>query len=90
MSLIMRQLLKYGINLLDKENITQDQVEYVYKKWGSGVAERLVRMLEDETKRARDTLERLKKGGKIPAEDKPRTKRRKHRGRNRALTRRKP
>ena len=59
--LIVPQFLKYAINLLDKENITQDQVEYVYKKWGSGVAERLVRMLEDETKRARDALEKLKK-----------------------------
>jgi hypothetical protein len=31
MSFMMKQLLKYGINLLDKENITQDQIEYVYK-----------------------------------------------------------
>ena len=57
----MKQLLKYGINVLDKENITEDQIEYVYKKWGAGVAERLVKMLEDETKRAKATLERLKK-----------------------------
>jgi hypothetical protein len=60
MSFIVNQFLKYGISLLDKENITQDQIEYVYKKWGLGVAERLVQMLEDETKMARDTLERLK------------------------------
>ncbi len=65
MSFMMRQLLKYGINILDKENITQDQIEYVYKKWGVGVAERLVRMLEDETKRARDALERLKSQKKL-------------------------
>ena len=64
MSFIVNQLLKYGINVLDKENITQDQIEYVYKKWGRGVAERLVQMLEDETKRARDTLERLKESQK--------------------------
>jgi 2,3-bisphosphoglycerate-independent phosphoglycerate mutase len=56
----MKQLLKYGINVLDKENVTQDQIEYVYKKWGRSVAERLVEMLEDETKRAREVLERLK------------------------------
>lgn len=61
MSFIVNQMLKYGINVLDKENITQDQVEYAYKKWGEGVAERLVKMLEDETKRARATLEKLKK-----------------------------
>jgi len=60
MGFIVNQFLKYGINLLDKENITQDQIEYVYKKWGISVAERLVQMLEDETRRARDTLERLK------------------------------
>ena len=60
MSFIVNQLIKYGINVLDKENITQDQIEYVYKKWGLAVAERLVQMLEDETRRARDTLERLK------------------------------
>lgn len=60
MSFMMKQLLKYGINILDKENVTQDQIEYVYKKWGRAVAERLVRMLEDESKRARTTLERLK------------------------------
>ena len=65
MSFMMRQLLKYGINVLDKENVTQDQIEYVYKKWGISVAERLVRMLEDETKRARDTLERLKSQKKL-------------------------
>lgn len=63
MSFMMKQLLKYGIGVLDKENVTQDQIVYVYKKWGRGVAERLVRMLEDETKRARVTLERLKKAG---------------------------
>ena len=61
MSFMMKQLLKYGISVLDKENITEDQIEYVYKKWGEGVAERLVKMLEDETKRAREALERLKK-----------------------------
>ena len=61
MSFIVNQLIKYGINVLDKENITQDQIEYVYKKWGPGVAERLVKMLEDETTRARLTLERLRK-----------------------------
>lgn len=61
MSFMIRQLLKYGIGVLDKENVTQDQIEYVYKKWGKAVAERLVRMLEDETRRARETLERLKK-----------------------------
>jgi len=61
MSFIVKQLLKYGISALDKENITQDQVEYVYKKWGRGVAERLVKMLEDESGRARVTLEKLKK-----------------------------
>lgn len=61
MSFIMRQFLKYGINVLDKENITQDQIEYVYKKWGLSVAERLVKMLEDETLRAREMLEKLKK-----------------------------
>jgi plasmid stabilization system protein ParE len=62
---IVNQFLKYGINLLDKENITQDQIEYVYKKWGLAVAERLVQMLEDETKRARDTLEKLKNQKKL-------------------------
>ena len=61
MSFIVKQLLKYGISALDKENITQDQIEYVYKKWGLGVAERVVKLLEDETARARTTLERLKK-----------------------------
>jgi len=61
MSFMMKQLLKYGINVLDKENVTQDQIKYVYKKWGRAVAERLVEMLEDETKRARATLEKLKK-----------------------------
>lgn len=61
MSFMVRQLLKYGIGVLDKENVTQDQIEYAYKKWGIRVAERLVRMLEDESKRARGTLERLKK-----------------------------
>lgn len=61
MSFMMKQLLKYGINILDKEDVTQDQIEYVYKKWGRSVAERLVKMLEDETKRARAALERLKK-----------------------------
>jgi len=45
---------------MDKENVTQDQIEYVYKKWGRAVAERLVKMLEDETLRAREALERLK------------------------------
>lgn len=65
MSFMMRQLLKYGINILDEENITQDQIEYVYEKWGVGVAERLVRMLEDETKRAGDTLGRLKSQKKL-------------------------
>lgn len=60
MSFVMQQFLKYGINVLDKENVTQDQIEYVYKKWGQSVAERLVKMLEDETLRARETLERLK------------------------------
>lgn len=60
----MKQLLKYGISVLDKENVTEDQIEYVYKKWGGGVAERLVQMLEDETKRARIALERLKKSEK--------------------------
>jgi plasmid stabilization system protein ParE len=64
MGFIVNQFLKYGINLLDKENITQDQIEYVYKKWGISVAERLVQMLEDETRRARDTLERLKEAQK--------------------------
>jgi len=58
---MVRQFLKYGIGILDKENVTQDQIKYVYKKWGIGVAERLVRMLEDESKRARVTLEKLKK-----------------------------
>ena len=62
--IIVTQFIKYAINLLDKENITQDQVEYVYKKWGRSVAERLVEMLEDETQRARATLEKLKKTGK--------------------------
>jgi len=61
MGLIVNQFLKYGISLLDKENITQDQIDYVYKKWGRSVAERLVEMLEDETKRARAVLEGLKK-----------------------------
>lgn len=65
MGFIVNQFLKYGINLLDKENITQDQIEYVYKKWGLAVAERLVQMLEDETKRARDTLEKLKNQKKL-------------------------
>ena len=60
MSFMMQQFLKYGINVLDKENVTQDQIEYVYKKWGRAVAERLVKMLEDETLSARETLERLK------------------------------
>ena len=60
MNFMMRQLLKYGINVLDKENVTQDQIEYVYKKWGLDVAERLVKMLENETQSARETLERLK------------------------------
>ena len=60
MSFMMRQFLKYGINVMDKENVTQDQIEYVYKKWGQAVAERLVKMLEDETLRARETLEQLK------------------------------
>jgi hypothetical protein len=64
MGFIVNQFLKYGINLLDKENITQDQIEYVYKKWGISVTERLVQMLEDETRRARDTLERLKEAQK--------------------------
>ena len=64
MSFMVKQLLKYGINVLDKENVTQDQIEYVYKKWGRGVAERLVEMLEDETKRARAVLEELKKSEK--------------------------
>ena len=64
MSFMMKQLLKYGISVLDKENVAQDQIEYVYKKWGRVVAERLVEMLEDETKRARATLEKLKKTGK--------------------------
>ena len=61
MSFIVNQMIKYGISVLEKENITQDQVEYAYKKWGLGVAERLVQMLEDETTRARATLEGLKK-----------------------------
>lgn len=61
MSFMMQQLLKYGINVFDKENVTQDQIEYIYKKWGRSVAERLVKMLEDETKRARTTLEKLKR-----------------------------
>lgn len=65
MGFIVNQFLKYGINLLDKENITQDQIEYVYKKWGISVAERLVQMLEDETRRAKDTLERLKSQKKL-------------------------
>jgi len=64
MGFIVNQFLKYAINLLDKENVTQDQIEYAYKKWGRGVAERLVEMLEDETKRARDVLEELKKSEK--------------------------
>jgi hypothetical protein len=64
MGFIVNQFLKYAINLLDKENITQDQIEYVYKKWGISVTERLVQMLEDETRRARDTLERLKEAQK--------------------------
>ena len=61
---MMKQFLKYGINVLDKENIAQDQIEYAYKKWGKAVAERLVKMLEDETARARAALERLKKSEK--------------------------
>jgi hypothetical protein len=61
---MVKQLLKYGIGVLDKENVTQDQIEYVYKKWGRGVAEGLVEMLEDETKRARAVLEELKKSEK--------------------------
>ncbi len=65
MGFIVNQFLKYGISLLDKENITQDQIEYVYKKWGVGVVERLVDMLEDETRRARNTLERLKSQKKL-------------------------
>jgi len=64
MSFMMRQLLKYGINVLDKENVTQDQIEYVYRKWGLAVAERLVKMLENETQSARETLERLKRENK--------------------------
>jgi hypothetical protein len=64
MSFMMRQFLKYGINVLDKEDVTQDQIEYVYKKWGQSVAERLVKMLEDETSRARETLERLKQSSR--------------------------
>lgn len=64
MSFMMKQLLKYGINVLDKENVTQDQIEYVYKKWGRGVAERIVKMLEDETRGARAALEKLKKSDK--------------------------
>lgn len=61
MSFMVKQLLKYAINVMDKENVTDDQIEYVYKKWGGSVAERLVKMLEDETRRARATLEKLKK-----------------------------
>ena len=61
MSIIVNQLIKYGISALDKENITQDQIEYIYKKWSPGVAERFVKLLEDETARARATLEKLKK-----------------------------
>jgi len=64
MSFVVKQLLKYGISALDKENVTQDQVKYVYRKWGKEVAERLVKMLEDETKRARAALERLKRAKK--------------------------
>lgn len=64
MSFMMRQFLKYGINVMDKENVTQDQVEYGYKKWGQSVAERLVKMLEDETLRAREILEQLKQSPK--------------------------
>jgi len=64
MSFMMQQFLKYGINVMDKENVTQDQIEYVYKKWGRAVAERLVKMLEDETLRARETLEQLKQSSK--------------------------
>ncbi len=64
MSFMMQQFLKYGINVLDKENITQDQIEYVYKKWGKAVAERLVKMLENETQSAREALERLKQESK--------------------------
>ena len=64
MSFMIQQFLKYGINVMDKENVTQDQVEYVYKKWGQAVAERLVKMLEDETLRARETLEQLKQSSK--------------------------
>lgn len=73
MSFMIRQLLKYGISVLDKENVTQDQIEYVYKKWGKAVAERLVKMLEDETRRARETLERLKKVKQKPRGSKTRT-----------------
>jgi len=61
MSFVVKQLLKYGISALDKENVTQDQIKYVYRKWGREVAERLVKMLEDETKRAREVLEGLKR-----------------------------
>ena len=58
---MVNQLIKYGINVLDKEKVTQDQVEYVYRKWGKSAAERLVKLLEDESIRARATLEKLKK-----------------------------
>lgn len=64
MSFMMQQFLKYGINVIDKENVMQDQIEYVYKKWGQAVAERLVKMLEDETLRARETLEQLKRSSR--------------------------
>ena len=64
MSFMIQQFLKYGINVMDKENVTQDQIEYVYKKWGLSVAERLVKMLEDETLRARETLEQLKQSSR--------------------------
>lgn len=64
MSFMMTQLLKFGIGVLDKENVTQDQIEYVYKKWGRAVAERLVTMLEDETRRARAALEKLNRARK--------------------------
>ena len=49
MSFIVKQLIKYGISVLDKENITQDQIEYVYKKWGLGVAERVVKLVKGAT-----------------------------------------
>ena len=37
-----------------------------YEKWGGRVAKRLVKMLKDETERARDVLERLKRTSKSP------------------------